>query len=444
MTASGGLPERLQKIHMKIWIVATLGFLFEGLDLTIVGGILAVLTRQFHMSSTTTGLLGSTALAGYVVGVALAGWLGDKYGRKFVMQYTLLTFTISSVVAAISWNSVSFGVLRFITGIGVGGESAIVTPYLAELMPIRFRGRLLGISDAFFTVGAIIASLINLVVIPASINGWRIALVIAGIPALYVWVIRRGLPESPRWLAIHNKTSAAREIYERIGVHDMPPFSKMSTSNFQRSARTNSLAEIWSKPLAGKTALLWITWFFIELVYYGFLIWIPSLLIKHGLTIVKSLEYSFLMNIAALAGGIIASVLQDTRWGRKLTIVLFFFLSGISSYLFSIVKADWAILLSGCILSFLLNGLFSMLYTFTPEQYPTETRATGQGFASAFGHIGGTIGPLIVGLTLASLGVGGVFTIFAGMLIVPMIAVSFLSEMRNKAVYDTLDTSGQG
>ncbi|RIV26151.1 MFS transporter [Alicyclobacillaceae bacterium I2511] len=373
-----------------------------------------------------------------------AGWLGDKYGRKFVMQYTLLTFTITSIIAALSWNSISFGVLRFITGIGVGGESAIVTPYLAELMPIRSRGRLLGISDAFFTVGAIIASLINLVVIPSGINGWRIALVIAGIPALYVWVIRKGLPESPRWLAIHNKSSEAREIYERVGVQNIPPFSKGSPTDSHRETRTNSFTKIWSRPLAGKTVLLWITWFFIELVYYGFLVWIPSLLVKHGLTIVKSLEYSFLMNIAALVGGVVASAVQDTRWGRKLTIILFFFLSGISSYLFSIAKSDWAILLTGCILSFLLNGLFSMLYTFTPEQYPTETRATGQGFASAFGHIGGTVGPLIVGLTLASFGVGGVFTIFAVMLIVPMIAVSFLSEMRNKAVYDTLDASHQG
>ncbi len=411
----------------KIWLLASMGFLFEGLDLTIVGGVLAALLVVFHISDSFAGLIGSTALAGYVIGVAFAGWAGDRFGRKFVMQYTLLTFCIITILAAFSWNAGVFATLRFLTGIGVGGESAIITPYLAEIMPAKTRGRFLGIADAMFTVGAVVASVLSLIIIPAAPWGWRLALIIAGLPAAYVLVIRRKLPESPLWLASKGKADHSDT------THDATSAKQDGLALGGKS----SLLVIWGPDLAGRTILLWITWFFIELVYYGFLVWIPSMLVKRGFTLTKSLEYSFFMNLAALAGGVIASMIQDTRLGRKTTIILFFILAGISSFFFSKATDGGEILAAGCGLSFLLNGLFSMLYTFTPEQYPTRVRATGQGFASAFGHIGGTIGPLLIGLTLADLGMGGVFGLFTLFLIVPIFTTLFLKEMAGKEIADS-------
>lgn len=427
----------LSRIHFRIWLVAALGFLFEGLDLTIVGGVLAVLITVFHINDATTGLLGSIALAGYVVGVALAGWIGDRYGRKFVMQYTLLLFTVMTILTAFSWNAGSFGVFRFLTGIGVGGESAIVTPYLAELMPRLYRGRFLGTVDALYTVGGVLAAALNLAVIPLTASGWRFALIIAGLPAVYVWVIRKSLPESPRWLMSQGRTDEANDVVTRIeraaGVQPgaspaSPPVTPAQGSSWA------TFFQIWQSPLALRTGLIWISWFFIELVYYGFLVWLPSLLVKHGFTILKSLEYNFLIYLAALVGGVGASFLQDTPWGRKVSIVAFLLLSGAASYLFAISATNWAILGAAAALSLLLNGVFSMLYTFTPEQYPTEVRATGQGFASAFGHVGGVVGPLLVGFTLGGLGMHGIFILFALFLIVPVLTILGLRESRGLPV----------
>ena len=430
----GDLPMTRQ--HYRIWWMASLGFFFEGIDLTIVGGILVVMSRVFHLSTAFVGVIGSTALAGYVVGVALAGWLGDRYGRKFVIMYTLLVFASLTIVSAASWNGIVFAILRFLVGIGVGGESAIVTPYLSEVMPAKFRGRLLGISDAMFTVGAIIAALINLFLIPAGSWGWRAALVVAGLPALYVWVIRKNLPESPVWLARHGRNQEAETVLAQLqptpATQDTR--SELSDREPETSAPRNTVAALWSRGAAHKTGALWTIWFFIELVYYGFLIWLPSLLVRHGYSIVKSLTYAFLINIAALIGGIIASVLQDTAWGRKAWIIVFFALSGLSSYFFAHASTSAAILTAASALSFLLNGLFSMLYTFTPEQYLSSYRSTGQGFASAVGHIGGVVGPLLVGATLTALGMTGVFGLFAIFLLVPIIGTLFLTETRAKVV----------
>ncbi|AUW92979.1 hypothetical protein BXT84_02625 [Sulfobacillus thermotolerans] len=435
----------LGRQHYRIWITAAAGFLFEGLDLTIAGGILIALIKAFHLNNTYAGVIGSTALAGYVVGVAIAGWLGDKFGRKFVISYTLLVFTLLTLLSALSWNGIIFGILRFLVGIGVGGESAIVTPYLAEIIPARVRGRLLGLSDAMFTVGAIIASVVNLVVIPAGPWGWRLALVIAGLPAAYVWVIRRNLPESPQWLANHHQLEEAEAVIRQLApineTSDLdPPIGHpVSSASFKTTEHpsNNLYTLLWSTPYARITAALWIVWFFIELVYYGFLVWLPELLVKHGFTVVKSLEYAFLMNIAALLGGIGASFVQDSRLGRKSSIIFFFFLSGIASYLFSISHTDSGILAAGATLSFLLNGLFSMLYTFTPEQYASWNRSTGQGFASGVGHIGGVIGPLLIGVVLSAIGMAGIFGLFAVFLLVPIVAVLFLRETRAQPVERT-------
>ncbi len=428
-----GLP--LTRRHYRIWLVAALGFFFEGLDLTIVGAILVAIIKLFHMTDAQAGLIGSTALGGYVVGVAVAGWIGDRYGRKFVMQYTLLVFTIFTLIAALSWNTLSFGILRFLTGIGIGGESAIVTPYLSEFFQPRYRGRFLGISDALFTVGMIIASLIGLLLIPSSPDGWRIALVVAGVPAIYVWIIRRYLPESPMWLIRNGRRDEAesivREFENDAGVADKAPVSDVAQkeSDTIPAISKNTLGDLWKK-YTKRTALLWVIWFFIELVYYGFLVWLPSLLVQHGFSVVKSLEYSFLINIAALLGGVGASFLQDTKAGRKNVIIIFFLLAGISSYLLSQATTPAGVLATGGLISFLLNGLFSVLYTFTPEQYPTQVRASGQGFASAFGHIGGVVGPFLVGAVLASFGFSGIFVLFALFLLVPIAAVLGLKERR--------------
>jgi putative MFS transporter len=431
----------LTRRHYKTWWLASLGFFFEGLDLTIVGGILVVLVKVFGLSNQQVGLIGSTALAGYVVGVAVAGVLGDRFGRKFVMKYTLLIFSAFTLLAAFTWSAWSFGVVRFLTGIGIGGESAIVTPYIAEFVQPKYRGRFMGISDSLFTVGLIIASLITMLLIPSSPDGWRYALVIAGLPALYVLVIRRYLPESPLWLQKNGRLDEAEKVVRQF-EEDVPgtipaPAPASTSANAPTAARASSktapksrsLIDLWAK-YPKRTFMIWVIWFFIELVYYAFLTWLPSLLVQHGFSVVRSLEYSFLINIAALIGGVGASFLQDTKLGRKNVIILFFLLAGISSYLFSQASTAASVLLFGGLISLLLNGLFSVLYSFTPEQYPTDLRASGQGFASAFGHIGGVFGPFIVGAVLASFGFSGIFSLFAVFLLIPIAAVIGLKEWR--------------
>lgn len=210
----------------------------------------------------------------------------------------------------------SFAVMRFLAGVAIGGEAALLTPYVIETMPLRWRGRLAGLGDTFYTLGLPIATLLGLLLIPLGDDGWRWALVAAGLPAVYVLILRRGTPESPRWLLRRGRVAEARAVVARLGCDWTPGDDEVRQAREEASRTTgmwHGARAIWSRPFARRTTLLWGVWFFLELVYYAFLIWLPTLLVDRGFTLVNSLTYTLVINTAAIGGGIAISLLQETR-----------------------------------------------------------------------------------------------------------------------------------
>jgi MFS transporter, putative metabolite:H+ symporter len=200
------------------------------------------------------------------------------------------------------------------------------------------------------------------------------------------------------------------------------------TEETKETAIKVRLTHLWQGKFVRRTSMLWILWFAMVYSYYGIFTWLPSLLVSSGHEVVKSFRYVLIITLAQIPGYFSAAFLVD-RIGRKATLIPFLVGCAISAFLFGRATSGAEIILYGCLISFFNLGAWGVVYTYTPELYPTDMRGTGAGTAAAVGRIGGILAPVIVGKILANgLGHQAVFAQFAAVVIAGAIAVALLGE----------------
>ena len=421
--------ERLEalpvgRFHYKLLLVTGLGWLFDSMDTGLIAFILPVLAKEWGLAPGQMGLIGSIGLIGMALGAVISGTVADRIGRKKVFTITVLLYSIASAFCALSWNYQSLLVFRFLVGFGLGGELPVAATLVSEYAPSRVRGRFIVLLESFWGLGWIAAACIAYFFIP--VYGWRMAFLIGALPALYVCLIRLHMPESVRYLLTRGRVDEARQIVvsleRQLHVPVAPFVSEKETVPVVAKA---SFRELWKKPFMSRTIMLWLVWFGINFSYYGIFMWLPSLVFQQGFTVVKTFEYVLIMTLAQLPGYYCAAWLVD-KIGRKHTLSAFLLFSGVASYFFGHASTAATLMMWGSVMSFFNLGAWGVLYTYTPEQYPTAIRALGSGWAAGFGRFGGMAAPMMVGALLArSFGFASVFYMFA--LVFAAVAVIVLS-----------------
>lgn len=414
----------LGRFHYKLLLVTGLGWLFDSMDTGLIAFILPVLAKEWGLAPGQMGLIGSIGLIGMALGAVVSGTIADRIGRKKVFTITVLLYSIASAFCALSWNYQSLLVFRFLVGFGLGGELPVAATLVSEYAPSRVRGRFIVLLESFWGLGWIAAACIAYFFIP--LYGWRMAFLIGALPALYVCLIRMHMPESVRYLLAHGRVGEARQIVvsleRQLHVPVAPFVSEKETVPVVAKA---SFRKLWKKPFASRTIMLWLVWFGINFSYYGIFMWLPSLVFQQGFTVVKTFEYVLIMTLAQLPGYYCAAWLVD-KIGRKYTLSAFLLFSGVASYFFGHASTAAALMMWGSVMSFFNLGAWGVLYTYTPEQYPTAIRALGSGWAAGFGRFGGMAAPMMVGALLArSFGFASVFYMFA--LVFAAVAVIVMS-----------------
>ena len=414
----------LGRFHYKLLLVTGLGWLFDSMDTGLIAFILPVLAKEWGLAPGQMGLIGSIGLIGMALGAVVSGTIADRIGRKKVFTITVLLYSIASAFCALSWNYQSLLVFRFLVGFGLGGELPVAATLVSEYAPSRVRGRFIVLLESFWGLGWIAAACIAYFFIP--LYGWRMAFLIGALPALYVCLIRMHMPESVRYLLAHGRVGEARKIVvsleRQLHVPVAPFVSEKETVPVVAKA---SFRELWRKPFASRTIMLWLVWFGINFSYYGIFMWLPSLVFQQGFTVVKTFEYVLIMTLAQLPGYYCAAWLVD-KIGRKYTLSAFLLFSGVASYFFGHASTAAALMMWGSVMFFFNLGAWGVLYTYTPEQYPTAIRALGSGWAAGFGRFGGMAAPMMVGALLArSFGFASVFYMFA--LVFAAVAVIVMS-----------------
>ncbi|MGR4030692.1 MFS transporter, partial [Bacillus sp. ZZQ-131] len=374
-----------------------LGWLFDAMDVGMLSFVMVALQKDWGLTSQEMGWIGSINSIGMAVGALIFGILSDRIGRKSVFIITLLLFSIGSGLTALTTTLAMFLVLRFLIGMGLGGELPVASTLVSESVEAHERGKIVVLLESFWAGGWLIAALISYFVIPK--YGWEIAMVLSAVPALYALYLRWNLPDSPRFQKVEKRPSVIENI-----------------------------KSVWSGEYRKATIMLWILWFCVVFSYYGMFLWLPSVMVLKGFSLIKSFQYVLIMTLAQLPGYFTAAWFIE-RLGRKFVLVTYLIGTACSAYLFGVADSLTVLIVAGMLLSFFNLGAWGALYAYTPEQYPTVIRGTGAGMAAAFGRIGGILGPLLVGYLVASeASLSLIFTIFCGSILIGVFAVVILGQ----------------
>lgn len=380
----------------KLLGIAGTGWMFDAMDVGILSFVIAALAVDWQLTSTEMGWIGSVNSIGMAVGALGFGLLADRIGRKTVFMITLVLFSVASGLSALTTALWAFLLLRFLVGAGLGGELPVASTLVSESVDAKERGRVVVLLESFWAGGWLIAALIAYFVIPHF--GWRAALILTALPAFYAIYLRRNLPDSPKFI---EEGQTKQSTLEKLKL-------------------------LFSEPYRKPTIMLWIVWFMVVFSYYGMFLWLPSVMVLKGFSLIKSFGYVLLMTLAQLPGYFSAAWLIE-RAGRKFVLAFYLLGTAVSAFVFGSADTLAALLLSGALLSFFNLGAWGALYAYSPEQYPTAIRATGAGVSAAVGRIGGIFGPLLVGSLLASgYGFGVIFGIFCAAILIGAAAVVFL------------------
>ncbi|ACA41805.1 major facilitator transporter [Lysinibacillus sphaericus CBAM5] len=379
--------------------IAGIGWLFDAMDVGILSFVIAALAADWGLTPSQSGWIGSINSIGMAVGALVFGVFADKVGRKQIFMWTLVLFSIASGLSAFTTTLTAFLMLRFLVGMGLGGELPVASTLVSESVAAKERGRVVVLLESFWAAGWLIAALISYFVIPTW--GWRVALVLTALPAFYAIYLRWHLPDSPQFMV--KKEAKARSILQNI-------------------------KEVWSKKYARSTLMLWVLWFTVVFSYYGMFLWLPSVMVGKGFDMITSFKYVLIMTLAQLPGYFTAAWFIE-KFGRKFVLVSYLIGTAVSAFIFGNADTLVVLVLSGMFLSFFNLGAWGALYAYTPEQYPSIIRGTGAGMAAAAGRIGGIFGPLLVGsLLTAGYDIGFIFAIFCGAIIIGVVGVIFLGK----------------
>ncbi|WP_104663818.1 MFS transporter [Ensifer adhaerens] len=413
---TGPYQRRLMGIFGLVWTA-------DAMQVLAVGFTAASIAATFGLTVPQALQTGTLFFLGMLIGAVGFGRLADRIGRRRVLIATVACDAVFGILSIFAPNFAVLLVLRFLTGVAVGGTLPVDYAMMSEFLPARSRGRWLVMLEGFWAVGTLIVAVAAwLIALAGLADGWRYIFAVTAIPAVLGVGLRFLVPESPLYLLRSGKTEAAKAIVDRMLAANGRPQLEPTVS----IALPAPLPDIgiFSKKLRRRSLLILSVWFLVSVSYYGVFTWMPPRLAGEGFGFVRGYGFLVLIALAQIPGYALAAYGVE-KWGRRPTLVGFCALSALSCLLFVVAVGAPVVAAALLIMSFALLGTWGALYAYTPELYPTASRATGMGAAGGIARLGGLLAPSLIGLLVAE-GFGLAIGTFAGLLLVAAIAAAMI------------------
>jgi putative MFS transporter len=385
----------LSKFHYYVVLAAGFGYMFDSFDTYLVAYAMPAVIRDWHITAVMTGMLTSAGMWGTFFGAIVWGPPTDKWGRKFGFAATVLGFSLVSAFTAFARNPTEFMICRFLTGLCLGGELPIVSTMVAEYISVKHRGRFVAVLTVMWPFGLLAAAFCALGMIPRW--GWRPLFIVGALPAFLAFVIRRGVPESPRWLAIKGRTDEAKAVLKKLGATD----EQLKTIMQEEVTGTVPFSTLLRKPYLKRFIATAGAFFFAYVGYYGYSLWLPTILVTvYNLSLVKTFTYTLCVACASILGKL-TSFYTIERFGRLQVFYVGYGLGGVVALLFGLIKDPAYLLGTACVLGYLLEIGVAGNIVWTPELYPSKIRGTANNWSAAAGKLSAAAAPLLFGYFLA-------------------------------------------
>jgi MFS family permease len=422
------------RVHTAITAALGVGWLLDAFEVTIVNNVIAAFRDLWHLTNLQSGWILSIWFVGIMVGAYLFGYLADRFGRKRLFLLTLLLYGIFTFLTAFAWDYGSFMVLRLLTAVGVGAEYAAINAAISEFIPARHRGKANATVMNFWSLGAVLAALVTLYVLnklPPDV-GWRAAFGFGAVIALCTGLVRRYIPESPRWLLARGNLKAAEAVVENVergrferSTGGAAAFSKSTAKPAKQSSFWQQSRELIVR-YPGRVALGCLLDFSEAAGYYGLFAFLALFILPAVEVAPRFVPWFYLIgNLGALIGGIMAAFSLD-KIGRKITVPTFYALAAMGVLLLAGATStgDWRwVLVAFTLANLFATGSWISAYPTFSELFPTHLRSTGIGLSVAVGRIGAFIAPLALAVVANAAGMLPAMALLAGFWLIGVIAM---------------------
>ncbi|MFI8997540.1 MFS transporter [Streptomyces sp. NPDC053542] len=429
-------------VQGRIFLIGGLGYLFDAYDIALNGFLMPLVGAHFDLSLGARGLVATANLVGMAVGAVAWGAVADRIGRKKAFSVTLLIFAVFSVLGALAPAYPVFLALRFLAGVGLGGCIPVDYALVGEFSPRKYRGRVLTALDAWWPVGVTLCGLVSTAMLPLDGN-WRWMLTTMSLPALLLFWVRRGVPESPVYLSRKGREAEARAVIDDLVARTgapVEPYVIPAPVDGERTrgprAALEQLVGLWRfSPRI--TSAAWLLFATVMLVYYAALSWLPSILKEEGLGDTAAFMNTTLMSGVGIVGVLVSTALVDLV-GRK-------WLIGVSAPVASLALVVFALVLkmpTGSVVAigafgFLMQLTIPAMYAYVAELYPTRLRASGFGWASSVSRVLTGFAPMLFGSVLWP--VLGLPLTFAVLALAVLLAVGWMAVAAPETKGQALD-----
>lgn len=417
-----------RKERWKVMWASIIGYAMDGLDVLILSFSMAAIVSEFGLTLGEGGLIATYTLIGTVLGGYLFGIFADYYGRVHTFSLTIIIFSIFTGACAFADNVTHLNILRFLAGLGLGGEYGIGMTLVSETWPAAKRARATAGVAMGWQAGAVLAAILAAVVLPD--YGWRGLFLVGVVPALLAAWARHGIKEPPMWVKRKEmkKTLAARKANgEALTAEEEEQLAE---------AKKFPLAHLFAGPSKTVTTLsLTVMTSVQNFGYYGIMVWLPMILLKeHGLT-TKSMSGWMIVTVIGMIAGIYVFGYLCDRLGRKVPYLIFYVCAAAMVYIYVNLGTPIALLFGGAFLGFFCNGMMAGYGTLLSENYTTDARSTAQNFIFNTGRAVGGFAPAIIGALAQSHGFSAAFALLSCVYIAAAVNVLlFIKDTRGTVI----------
>lgn len=387
--------SKFNRFHWMLFFFGIFIIACDGYDLTIYGTVVPILMKEWGLTPSQAGVIGSYALFGACIGSPLFGYLATMFGRKRTLLLCIIMFSVFTGLTGITKDPSVFSILRFLTGLAVGGSMPILIAVVTEYAPKRNRALMIGSIFSGMQVGGIAASLLSMWLFP--LFGWQSVFYGGALPLLLVPFLIKYFPEAPTKYVKSNQMEKLKEVLQKARPDLL--LAENDRIEVEQGNKRSPILSVFAEHKAISTIAIWVVFIMGNYMIYGMWVWLPKLMMEMGFGLGSSLWFLFTLNIGAWIGIQVTGLLAD-RFGHKTMLYIAYLLS------FTLI-ASLTSVNDFALLTFLVGlagagymGAQSLIIAYSSLFYPPLIRSTGSGLALGVGRFGAIFGPAVTGVIL--------------------------------------------